>query len=186
MIPQSAREPTVIVEIDQERDRKQCIALNLKIDGDTRELAQWLVDHPRYSSRMVAEWLGGTHTRIVYLRKWAANGFVGLPNDKTNKPDNRDGRNGRRAVAPRDQSPLETNDNPEIDMNDGVAAPEVVEDSVLYIIARIDANARATKRVLKASAIDREAAERINTAIERMIKKWRSIQSTLARKGLAT
>ena len=39
---------------------------------------------------------------------------------------------------------------------------------------------------MKASALDREAAARINTEIDKMMGKWRSIQSTLAAKAKAS
>ena len=68
--------------------------------------------------------------------------------------------------------------------DDGGAAPAQVEDSILYAIQRINENARVFNKILKASAFDREAVDRINTAIDRMIGKWRSIQSTLEKKGI--
>ena len=44
-------------------------------------------------------------------------------------------------------------------------------------------NARIFNKLLRISALDREAATRIGNAIDRAIKKWRSIQSTLEKKG---
>jgi hypothetical protein len=67
--------------------------------------------------------------------------------------------------------------------DDEMAAPAQIEDNVLYAIQRINENARVFSTILKASALNREAAGRINTALERMIQKWRSIQSTLEKKG---
>ena len=69
------------------------------------------------------------------------------------------------------------------DAADEIAAPEVIEDNLLYGIARASENAKAYNKIAKASALDREAAERISTAIERMIQKWRSVQLALAKKG---
>jgi hypothetical protein len=60
-----------------------------------------------------------------------------------------------------------------------VAAPAVPEDNILYAIQRINENARVFNKLLKLSAFDREAVDRINTAIDGMIGKWRSIQKTL-------
>jgi hypothetical protein len=64
-----------IIEMDKERDRKTCIALDQKVAGANRELAQWLLDHPRYAGAAVASWLGCEKRRIERLRKWAKNGF---------------------------------------------------------------------------------------------------------------
>ena len=173
----------VIIEMDQERDRKTCIHLDLKVTGANRELAQWLLDHPRYPATDIANWLGCGATRIKDLRIWAGKGFAedAHPTRARSRRDDR-----RRA----DDASLETNDNSELDDDPGegdatdeVAAPDEIENNGLYVIQRINANAKASNKILKASAIDREAAERISTAIERMIDKWRSIQSTLARKG---
>lgn len=72
-----------IVEMDPERDRKTCVALDLKTRGADRELAQWLLDHPRYKAPEVARWLGCSETRIKRLRRWAEGAFIGAPsNDK--------------------------------------------------------------------------------------------------------
>ena len=68
-----------IVEMDQERDRKTCLSLDLRVTGANHELGQWLVDHPRYSAPVVAGWLGCGETRIKELRRWAAGGFIGAP-----------------------------------------------------------------------------------------------------------
>lgn len=173
-----------IVEMDQERDRKTCLTLDLKVTGANRELAQWLVDHPRYSGAVVAGWIGCEERRIQKLRKWAQEGFVDLPNSRY--------KDNRKPTAPSDAA-LKRNDNSESDavehdedgvvIDDEIASPEQIEDNVLYAIQRINENARAFSKILKASALDREAVERINTAVDRMIQKWRSIQSTLEKKG---
>jgi hypothetical protein len=52
----------------------------------SRELAQWLMDHPRDSNREVASWRGCSYARIGYLRRWATGGFHGSPFDKDHKP----------------------------------------------------------------------------------------------------
>jgi len=69
------------------------------------------------------------------------------------------------------------------DDNPNVAAPETLEDNILHAIGGMNENARVFKRLLRIAALDREAAIRISTAIDRAIQKWRSIQSTLNRKG---
>ena len=84
------------------------IALDREATGANRKLAQWLLDHPGYSSRKVAEWLGGSSFRVNCLRRWAKGGFKGLPFDKENKPDNRDPSHRESA---RSQAPLKSNDN---------------------------------------------------------------------------
>jgi hypothetical protein len=90
-----------------------------------------------------------------------------------NKPDSRNPGHRDRA---RDQSPLVTNDN----SDDGeIAPPEVLAENILYAIGGMNENARLFHKLLKLSVLDREAVARINTAIDGMIKKWRSIQSTL-------
>ena len=102
------KQTAVIIEMDEERDRKECIALDREATGANRKLAQWLLDHPGYSSRKVAEWLGGSSFRVNCLRRWAKGGFKGLPFDKENKPDNRDPSHRESA---RFQSPLKQHDN---------------------------------------------------------------------------
>lgn len=169
-----------IFEMDEERDRKTYIALDLKSTGNLREQAQWLLDHPRYTQRTVAGWVGCDHTRIFYLRKWAARGFEGSPFGKSNKPDSRQTGHGG---AARHQGPLETNENSETGEGAAteIADPETVEDNALYTIQRINEHARIFKKLFKASSFDREAKERISTAIDRLIEKWRSTQATLTK-----
>lgn len=173
-----------IVEMDQERDRKTCLTLDLKVTGANRELAQWLLDHPRYPNTAIASWLGCNEKRIRKLREWAEDGFVDLPNSRY-----------KRNSSPATNATLETNDNSEsdavehdedgvvIDGESDIVSPDQVEDNILYALQRINENARAFSKILRASALDREAVERINTAVDRMIHKWRSIQSTLEKKG---
>jgi hypothetical protein len=76
----------------------------------------------------------------------------------------------------------EDDDDFESDSSDEIAPPEEIEDNVLYAINRINEHTRVFKKLLRISALDREAATRINTAISRMMGKWRSIQSTLEKK----
>jgi ParB/RepB/Spo0J family partition protein len=63
-----------------------------------------------------------------------------------------------------------------------VASPEVVEENILYAIARINENSNAFNKILKLSALDREAASRISVAIDRAIGKLRLVKSTLEKK----
>ena len=48
------RPTVVIIEMDEERARKECLALNLKAIGANRELAQWLLDNPRWPATLEA------------------------------------------------------------------------------------------------------------------------------------
>jgi hypothetical protein len=64
-----------------------------------------------------------------------------------------------------------------------IAPPEVIVENILYTIDRINENARVLNKFLKMSVLDREAVTRINNAIDGMIKKWRSIKSTLEKNG---
>jgi hypothetical protein len=83
--------------------------------------------------------------------------------------------NGHTDPGDDDAAAADTPDNSESEF----APPEQIEENVLFAIARVADNARAVRKILKAPALDREAFTRINTAIDEMIKKWRSIQSTL-------
>jgi hypothetical protein len=83
--------------------------------------------------------------------------------------------------APASQSPLETNDNS--DSESDIAPPEQIAENVLYTIDRMNENARVCHKHLKMSVLDRETAARINAAIDGMIKKWRSIQSTIKKES---
>ena len=60
-----------------------------------------------------------------------------------------------------------------------VAEPAVIEDNVLYSLARMNELARAFKKFFKASAFDREAKERISAAFDATIQKLRSTQAAL-------
>ena len=68
------------------------------------------------------------------------------------------------------------------DEDSEVADPATVEDNALYTLARINEHAKAFKKIFKLSSFDRETEERISTAIDRMISKWRSAQATLNQK----
>jgi hypothetical protein len=76
-----------------------------------------------------------------------------------------------------EESDADTNENGQ----DEIAPPEVIAENILYCIARVNENARVFNKLFKLSTFDRETAARINTAIDGLIKKWRSIQSTLER-----
>jgi len=76
MVGPIVTKPTaVIIEMDEERARKECLALDLKVAGANRELAQWLLDHPQYRAAHVARGVGSGETKIKQLRRWAQSGF---------------------------------------------------------------------------------------------------------------
>jgi hypothetical protein len=175
-------EIAAIIEMDTERDRKTCVALDLKVSGANRELAQWLMDHPRYSSRVVAEWLGCHHTKILLWRKWANGGFVGAPFGYENHPDK------RQLGAVLHQETLKSKENFEDDTfepDGNVEEPRKVIGNVLDTIRQSKAVAEAYRKILKVSPFDSAAKKQISDEIEWLIRKWRSVQSTLATKGKA-
>jgi len=163
--------------MDAERDRKTCVALDLKVVGANHELAQWLLDHPSYSNATVGRWLGCSEFRVRQLRKWARGGFSGTPFDMGIT------RNRQRDSIGRSKQPLKSLDNSESDLESdgdpGIADPAEVEDNVLYSLARISEHARVFRKAFKHSSFDREAEVTIMTAIDRMIDKWRSAQKVL-------
>jgi hypothetical protein len=138
-------ESAAIYEMDSERDRKTCVALDLKVSGANQELAQWLLDHPRYSGEVVGGRLGCSKSRIAYLRKWAREGFHGTPFDRTNKPDERYRHDA--SSTPSGNAPLKSQDNSEPTQDsddahdpDAVADPAVVEENALDVLGRITAS----------------------------------------------
>jgi hypothetical protein len=179
----AAVEIPAIIEMDVERDRKTCIALHQKADGASRELAQWLMDHPRYMATTVAGWLDCSATRVKNLRRWAQSGYLGAPRNasrKTQLPGV-----PRRPVS---DSPLEINENFEDDTfepDDNVEDPSIVLHNILDSIKQSKSVAEAYRKILKASSFDRAAKKEISDAIELLIRKWRSVQSTLTAKGKA-
>jgi hypothetical protein len=173
----------VVVEMDVERverDREECVALYKKAEGGNRELAQWLLDHPRYSGRTVAGWLNCGPRRIEILRAWAKRGFSEAPFGSKNQP-----RSPRNAQAPA-QEPLKSHDNFENDIfepDENIECPKQVLINILDSIKQYRAVGEAYRKILKVSPFDREAKKQINDEIESLIRKWRSVQSTLTAKG---
>jgi hypothetical protein len=167
------QEKPAIIEAAEEHDRKECIALDKKVDGANRELAQWLRDHPIYTAPEVAKWLNCGETRIKNLRSWANKAFEGKPF----RPGN------QRARA---DEALKTNDNFDDDTfepSDEVEDPHHVLMNVLDSIKDSKAVAEAYRKIFKVSSFDREAKAEIYNAINQLIVKWRTVQSTLNRKG---
>jgi hypothetical protein len=115
-------------------------ALDLKVTGANRELAQWLLDHPRYSAAVIAAWIGCGTTRIKDLRRWATAGFTNEAHPTMARSQRQDGRRAADAT-------LETNEDSESDddaeSDDGeieVATPEVLEDNILHTIDGVRPN----------------------------------------------
>jgi hypothetical protein len=166
-----SREVPAIIEMAEERDRKDCIALDSKVAGANKELAQWLVDHPSYPNTAVAKWLGCDETRIRRLRKWATNGFIGSHRDKS---------------AERPNDALITNDNFQDDTlepSDDMEDPAQILKNILDSIKHAKSVAEAYRKILKSSPFDREAKVQIYNAINQLIVKWRTVQSALDKKG---
>jgi hypothetical protein len=63
-------------EATLQEEKVRLRSLDLKVIGADRKLAQWLLNHPKYSAPVVAGWLGCSEGRIRQLRKWASDGFV--------------------------------------------------------------------------------------------------------------
>src|SRR5260370_1364268 len=93
----------VVLESDIQRDRKACITLFHRVAGANQELAQWLIDHPKYTHETVAEWLSCSPSRIGYLRDWAKKGF---PGESYRAMSNRSAERDRGG-----ESPLKSHDN---------------------------------------------------------------------------
>jgi hypothetical protein len=107
-------------------------------------------------------------------------------------PETVTGRDGKEYPARRraGDAALESSDNSESDggseaedQESAVAEPAVIEDNVLYYLQRMNEHARVYKKLFKASTFDREAEERISTAIDRTIQKLRSAQATLTKRN---
>lgn len=167
-----------VIDIDVERDRKACIAIDAKIAGANRELAQWLVDHPNYSAPEVAKWLGCGVTRIKDLRLWAKRGFEGSPTkDRRQRSDNRR-RAGDEDLETQENFETETGDESEQDEH--VADPAVILENLRHLISRHRAGAEGIRKVIKVSRLESGAREELRRAIDSLILKWKSVLSTLA------
>jgi hypothetical protein len=100
------RETAAIFDMDVERDRKECIRLAQKSVGADRELAEFLLNHPQYTSIEIAGWTGDSERRIQRLRAWARGGYAGLPSDASNAARNR-----RTKATSTSSPPLKSKDN---------------------------------------------------------------------------
>lgn len=163
-----------IIEMDVERDRKACVALDLKVTGANRELAQWIADH-RYPNTRIAEWLGCSEARIRRLRDWAEEGFNGLPNSRYKRS------------SPATNDPLKSQENsgpiaPEEDDESQIESPQVIKENLLDTVSRHSAWAVAFRRFFKLSSFDEETEKEISSAIDQLISKWRAAQAALTRK----
>jgi hypothetical protein len=175
-------ERPAIVESVEARDKRDCIELDSKVSGANRELAQWLKDHSVYTSPEVAAWLGCSESRVRKLRQWADSGFVApTPFNSKKQQEARE-----RYRYPDTGEALKTNDNFE---DDDLEPSDDVEDSaqiltnILDTIKHAKSVAEAYRKILKVSAFDREAKAEIYNAINLLIVKWRTVQSTLDTKG---
>jgi hypothetical protein len=60
-----------------------------------------------------------------------------------------------------------------------VAEPETARENLMHLIGRIKANAEACRKIIKLSRFEDGARDEIRTAIERLIRKWKTVLSTL-------
>jgi hypothetical protein len=157
----------------------ECHLLPKTKDYEGPEWQQWRTDHPRAWKWRLRKAVSITPLGFEPARDKRGNVIRPGPwlKPDASVPADRAGVEAKKKVGVRGDDPGVGDATA-----DDLAAPNEIEDNVLYVIQRINENARASNKLLRASALDREAAERISTAIERMIQKWRSIQSTLARK----
>ena len=170
----------VIAELEIERDRKECVKSDLIASGANRELAQWLRNHPAYSAVVVAEWLACSTNRIKVLRRWAESGFVEDMHPTTYRKRVKEKYQRAAKIVDSQNRQFQEIAKP-LESLDEIADAATIEDNVLYSIQRMNEHARVFKNLFRASVFDREAKERINTAIERMIQKWRFTQLTLTK-----
>ena len=169
-----------IIEFDIERDRKTCISLDARVAGANRELAQWLMDHPRYTGETVAGWLGCGPSRIKDLRTWAKEGFEKTPTQKRKERANYF-TGSELAGRSSGQQVLKSQEN--FGEEDLVEDPRQVMSTMLETISRQKAIAESYRKICKVSSFDPETEVRLNKAIVGLISKWRSIQATLTAKG---
>ena len=162
----------VIIEMDIERDRKACIQLDLKVTGANRELAQWLMDHPRYPATVAASWLGCGDTRIKQLRRWAEFGFS---DDRHPTVDRRRYADHRRRAA---DPPLESLDNPEEGEIEEVADPAGF---IVAVAQNATDKANIAVRNIERDFTDDDRAK-IVQAIDALIRKWTSVKRKVHRR----
>jgi hypothetical protein len=127
----------------------------------------------------VAKWAGCGETRIKQLRRWAQGGFVGTPFSRSLRRPPADGT-------------LKTNDNfqddvfePDLEDEEigGVEDPVEVLKNVLDTLKGMKALAEACRKVTKQSSLDSDAKAQIYNAIQLLIVKLKTVQSTLDKKG---
>jgi hypothetical protein len=168
-----------IIEMAEERDRKECIALDQKVTGANQELGQWLLDHEIYTGAEVARWLECGPDRIKRLRNWGEAGFPLCG------PEQWYEQNRPKRASTRDEA-LKTNDNLEDDTFEpleDVEDPVKVLENILDSIKDAKAVAEAYRKILSKSPFAREEKKKIYDEITLLISKWKRVQSTLDRKG---
>lgn len=176
-------EATQIIEFDIERDRKTCVSLFHKVNGANRELAQWLLDHPRYTGEQVAGWLGCGKSKILDLRQWAKEGFEKTPSEKRRERANKLRMSGKQPLNSQENSPYPSESDEPDDGGDGVAPPEEIRENILDTIDRHAAVVRSYKKVLRVSSLDQSTKDEVSNAISVLITVWQSLQRALRPKG---
>ncbi len=174
-----------IVENDLERDRKECIHLFARVTGANRELAQWLLDHSRYTGTTVAGWLGCGQTKIYNLREWAQGGFKDEDEPSAKRLARADSRRAETSAL-KSQENSEDEDEDELvkdiigsDDSPEVAPPEEVVKNLLYSIERQLEITRAYKRILRASSLGEGMKGEVSDALGTLITLCQSLQRAL-------
>lgn len=164
---------SVIIEMDVERDRKECIKLNYEADSGNRKLAQWLLDHPIYTGAQVAVWLDCSKTRINDLRQWAADGFQKNPSEK------------RRDRASREKSQTDRSAGREaLESLDNLEPQEEIADPAGFIVA-IAKNASDKANIAVRNLQNNFTSDdqtKIIEAIDALIRKWNSVKRKIQTK----
>jgi hypothetical protein len=127
-----------------------------------------LVEYPEQVKVNILDTIGG-HRAVARAHK------------KILKVSSLDRPAGHRGDA-RHQSPLKSNENFEddISVSEDVEDPAIVLSNILDSIQRAQSVARAWRKILKLSSFDRGAKKQISDEIDLLIRKWRSVQASLA------
>lgn len=167
-----------IIEMDAERDRKECVKLYQQSEMGNRALAEWLLKHFQYSGAEVARWVGCEESKIQRLRRWARAGFKdATPNPRKN-----------RKPAPVPDEPLESleNSNPYENDEDNMLADGETRlsriDICLDIIGGAGDKTRLLSRHLNQSLTSEDIAA-IILGIEALLNKWSKIKQRLERRN---
>jgi DNA-binding Lrp family transcriptional regulator len=132
--------------------------------------------NPEKSDRAIAKEIGASPTTVGKAREELSSGGqlkeprVGLDGRARKQP----------AAKPKKKSKkAEPAAAAETTIDEAVEYPAIVLNNILDSIKHAKSVAEAYRKILKASTFDREAKKQINTEIDLLIRKWRTVQSTL-------